>query len=338
MDPREHVLEALSLRPSETPPVAIFTQSATVGQMEAVGAYWPQAHSDPAAMARLGCAQAELFGFESVRVPFDITAEAERLGCGVDLGTEKDIPSISDRAYLVDTYVGTLPSPDGLMSPSEFIEGGRPKTIMKAVELAASRFGATYPVCAGMLGPVTLLSQLIGAENLAISTLLEPDWADSWCTRLSGICGTYSRALCDSGADVITVVEGVASPDVIDPSSFEGLCGKHLHDLVPQEAKSILHICGSTEPILGEIATSGMDAFSPDPKVDPHTAMRVLEGRMALCGAVDPVGTLLFGTPEQVVHEARRYAEIGYHVIAPGCGLAPETPDTNLKALSAALR
>lgn len=69
MNSRERVMEALSGDRPEVPPVAIFTQSATESMMEATGARWPEAHTDPERMAALGCAQAELFGFEAVRVP-----------------------------------------------------------------------------------------------------------------------------------------------------------------------------------------------------------------------------------------------------------------------------
>ncbi len=338
MTPRERVLEALSRNTPDVPPVAILTQSATVGMMERTGACWPEAHSDPGMMARLGCAQAELFGFESVRVPFDITAEAERLGCVVRMGTREDIPSISSRALDFDPFSDTYPDTGMLMSPSEFVSGGRPAVVAEAVRIASGLWGDTHPVCAGMLGPVSLLAQLAGAETMALSTILNPGWTGRWCSALAGIQRGYAELLRDSGADIVTVVEGVASPDVLDPSFYDRLSGSHMRGIVPSGIKSVLHICGTTYPILKDIGSSGVDAFSPDPVMDPE---RVLEGvgdGIAVAGAVDPVGTLLFGDPGKVRDEARRFSDSGYHLIAPGCGLAPLTPDSNLEALAGAFR
>ncbi len=338
MTSRERVLEALSRNTPDIPPVAILTQSATVGMMDRTGASWPEAHSDPERMARLGCAQAELFGFESVRVPFDITAEAERLGCEVRMGTREDIPSITRRAYGFDPFSDDFPDIDDLMSPSEFVSGGRPTMVAEAVRIASGNWGDTHPVCAGMLGPVSLLGQLASTETMAVSTMLEPGWTERWCSALAGIQEEYAKLLRDSGADIITVVEGVASPDVLDPSFFDRLSGSHMRGMLPSGIKSVLHICGTTDPILGMVGSSGVDAFSPDPCMDPRKVLEGVGDRVAVAGAVDPVNTLLFGDPGKVRDEARMFSEAGYHLITPGCGLAPLTPDANLGALAGAFR
>lgn len=336
MTPRERILEALSGNRPEIPPVGIFTQSATVGMMETLGSPWPLAHTNANKMAALGCAQAEEFGFGTIRVPFDITAEAERLGCGVEMGSMKDAPSISSRVIPDSPMDGPLPDVD-LMSPSEFVSGGRPMVIDRALRLCSESIGDTHAIVGSLLGPVSLLGQMMGAENMAMATLLCPEWAERMCTRLSAILAEYGKAQRDAGADVITMVESVASPDVLDPANYWRLSGSRFSGIMPKGVKSVLHICGSTEPILEDITRTGADAMSPDSKVSPSDVRSAL-GNMAVVGAVDPVGTLLLGTPAKVRTEARMYADAGYAVIAPGCGLAPLTPDANLMALANAFR
>ena len=61
---KDRVLDALSGDRPDDAPVAVFTQSSTLSQMDAVDAPWPIAHSDPERMARLGSAQADMFGFD----------------------------------------------------------------------------------------------------------------------------------------------------------------------------------------------------------------------------------------------------------------------------------
>ena len=76
MTPRERVLAAMKQEKLDRPPVAVFTQSATIDQMDALNIYWPEAHSNAKIMCELGAAQATVFGFEAVRSSFCLTAEA----------------------------------------------------------------------------------------------------------------------------------------------------------------------------------------------------------------------------------------------------------------------
>ena len=76
MTPRERVLAAMKQEKLDRPPVAVFTQSATIDQMDALNIYWPEAHSNAKMMCELGAAQATVFGFEAVRSSFCLTAEA----------------------------------------------------------------------------------------------------------------------------------------------------------------------------------------------------------------------------------------------------------------------
>jgi uroporphyrinogen-III decarboxylase len=57
--------------------------NSTVYQMEKTGASYPFAHQDPDKMARLAESIHTLFGFQGIRVPFDLCVEAEALGCEI---------------------------------------------------------------------------------------------------------------------------------------------------------------------------------------------------------------------------------------------------------------
>ncbi|MDO5861375.1 MAG: MtaA/CmuA family methyltransferase [Thermoplasmata archaeon] len=338
MDSRDRIMEALSGKAQDTPPVAIFTQSSTIGQMEATGASWPEAHRDPERMAKLGCAQAEIFGFESVRVPFDITAEAERLGCGVDLGTIDNPPFITSRVVTGDPCEGTLSELD-LMDLSEYVSGGATAAVVEAVSLSAKRMAGKVAVCGGMLGPMGLLGQLMSVESLALASFMDPEWIRRSSSTLSALQAEYAKAMKDAGADVLLIVESEAGADIIDPSGYNDFSGSFMRSIIPSgDVKTVLHMCGSCEPILGEIADCGVDALSPDQKVPAETIIEGLGGRIAVAGSVDPVGTLLLGGPDKIRKESRMYAEAGYEVIAPGCGIAPNTSNTNMRAFAGAFR
>ncbi len=60
-----------------------------------------------------------------------------------------------------------------------------------------------------------------------------------------------------------------------------------------------------------------------------------LRTRQALVGGVDELGTLLSGSPEQVLQEARTALEMAGDrlLLTPGCAINPKTPAANLRAL-----
>ena len=127
MTPRERVLAAMKKESLDRPPAAIFTQSATLAQMDACGAAWPEAHKSAELMAKLGAAQADYDGFECVRAPFCLTAETERLGATVAVDKRDANPMVKKHPFKFDPMTGEYDDPASvLMSPEEFLQGGRP--------------------------------------------------------------------------------------------------------------------------------------------------------------------------------------------------------------------
>lgn len=51
-----------------------------IDAMKIKNIYWPEAHRDSYLMAELSATSIELFGFNTVNVPFDMAIEAEALG------------------------------------------------------------------------------------------------------------------------------------------------------------------------------------------------------------------------------------------------------------------
>lgn len=332
MTPKEHVLEALARSGDGELPVSIFTQSATYGIMDRIGVSWPAAHTDPDAMCRLGSAQADLFGFESVRAPFCVTPEAERLGCTVDLGTDRRGPMVRSSPFHLDPFSGECSDPAELMSASEFPEGGRLSVIREAARLMSGSH-PDHPVIIGAMAPMTIMTMLFGAESMVLGSMMQRDAIRRWVTRLYPMVRSYVDALADDGADIILLNEGSATPDVISPDMFMDLTGNDMTVTMSGFRNPwVLHICGSVEPILGDMASTGADGLSFEGSVDPSLA-RERAPDTALVGNVGPIDPLLTGGPDDVRRAAKRSADAGVDIIAPGCGVPPATTDANLQAL-----
>ena len=340
MTPRDRVLAAMNKESLDRPPVAIFTQSATLGQMEKVGAAWPEAHKDAELMAKLGAAQAEMFGFECARAPFCLTAEAERLGCNVAVDKKDASPMIKTHPYHFDPMMGEYADPAELMSPEEFITGGRPAEAIKAMEILAKTHGETLAIVAGNTGPFTLTGNLINTENMVFGMMMAPEEVDKWVAAVNPIVAAYTQALLAAGADVVQCSEPSASTDMLAPDMFEGASGKYVKtSLAPSKDKyTVLHICGDTYPIIGFMGDTGVTGLSVEEKVAPEKAIEANNGKAVMVGNVGSVRPLFQGTPAEVEEGAKRSAAAGFGVISSGCGIAVATPDENMQALVNAIK
>jgi uroporphyrinogen-III decarboxylase len=105
--------------------------------------------------------------------------------------------------------------------------------------------------------------------------------------------------------------------------------------LLAMGARSRLHICGNTRPILGLLGKVGCDV------VDLDSLAPLAEGRAAmgphqvLLGNLDPVRVLRNGTPEEVYAAAAEcHRQAGnFFIVSAGCEVPRDTPDENLHAL-----
>ena len=339
MTPRERVLAAMKQEKLDRPPVAVFTQSATVGEMENCGAAWPEAHSDAKLMAKLGAAQATYFGFEAVRSSFCLTAEAERLGCVVDPGKINSTPMIKKHPFKFDAMEDVYDEPN-LLDPEEFLKGGRPAVILEATKLLKEQYGNEYAVIGGNTGPFTLAGHMVSTENLVFGIMMDPDMVVKWIDAVNPIVKAYTQALADAGADIIQMSEPSSSTDLLSPDMFTEYSGRYVKESLAsvQGADSVLHICGDTSEIIPLMADTGVTGISVEEKVDSAEAVRIAAGRVACVGNVGVVNPLLQGTPEDCAAAAKRIAEAGFNVISPGCGLSALIKDENLFALVKAIK
>ena len=314
MTPRERVLAAMKKESLDRPPAAIFTQSATLSQMDACGAAWPEAHKSAELMAKLGAAQADYDGFECVRAPFCLTAETERLGATVAVDKRDANPMVK-------------------MSPEEFLQGGRPAEAIKAMGLLKKSHGEKYAVVAGNTGPFTLTGNLVSAESIVFGMMMDPDQVAKWVAAVNPIVKAYTNALLDAGADVVQCSEPSASVDMLAPDMFETASGQYVREsLAPgQDRYTVLHICGDTTQILEPMVAAKTTGISIEEKVDSFKAVEMVGKKTVLVGNVGSVRPLFQGTPEEVVPAVKHSMDAGFDVISSGCGIAVATPDANMK-------
>ena len=332
MNTKREIVDVFDDQPGDgCPPPAVFTQTGTAGQMRACGAFWPEANFEADKMEALSLQFSKQFGFATARVPYCLTVEAERLGATIFQGRDNSQPSVSGSPFMTDDMVPG-PVPDDMISPEEFVSGGRCAMVAE-VARRIMRDHEDLFVTAGMQDPACVAGQILGTENMMMGYMLEPDVVRSWVDAMVPYTCEYGRLLSEN-ADNVTII-GAANTDVFTPEMYADLTEAQLRRTISSISSfKTIHSCGNSYEMIDSLVTLGADGLSLEASHETEMYMGKVAGRCKMFGTVNPVQTLLMGTPSDVVSEAKRSADAGFDIITPECGVPPMTPDDNLLALS----
>ncbi len=310
-------------------PAICVTQTGTVDLMDACGAAWPEAHEDPEKMATLAEAAHNIIGFEAVRVPFDITAEAEFFGCGIKPSTREQQPSVISHV---------INKAEDLEDHRDYdITTGRVGRIAQAVKILADKYGEELPIIGSMIGPFSLAQHLTG-DSWFMTIMTDQEFGLKAMEFTTDFCIEYAKNQVANGADTLSLIDPTASYQLIGDQfynmfvvPFHKKIADAMHEL---NVPVVLHICGDTTEGLELMEASGVDAISIDQNVDVATAVSKVD-KALIVGNLDPVNCLWNKTPEEVKAESAKVLEaLGDRgLLAPGCGIVSKTPTENLQAM-----
>ncbi len=327
MNSRERVFAVLNHRTPDRMPCFGANSTATYEQMKETGAFWPEAHEQAEAMARLAMAAHTVLGFDAVRVPFCQTIEAEALGCHIKPGGSEGIPGILHP-----------PTPYGLDDrpefPEDFLERGRIPELIQAVKIIKTEMGDKVPIIGGIIGPFTIAGSLLDIVPTLKATFKTPEKLRPFLEIGEQAGTTLANALIEAGADIIACEDMTASPELIAPQTYKDYEVKYqTRQFEAIAVPKILHICGRIEHIIHWMAETGADVLSLEPKVDLNNARAKCNRDTIFMGGVDTVTTLLMNDADEVRQACEKAMAEGIQILAPGCAVAPGTPTDNLRSM-----
>lgn len=327
---KTRLLAALEGKPVDKTPVCSVTQTGIVELMDEVGAPWPESHTNPELMAKLAIANHELSGLEAVRVPYCLTVLVEAMGCEINMGTKNRQPSVTGHPYPKDL--------EGASIPEDLLQRGRIPAVLEAIKIIREKLGPDVPIIGGMEGPITVASDLVSVKSFMKWSIKKTDLFEQALDLATEAAIKYANAMVEAGADVISVADPVASPDLMSPDSFKKFLKARLQKFSSSvNSVTVLHICGNVNPILSDMADCGFEGLSVEEKIgSPKKAKEVIGDRARFVGNISSPFTLLPGPVDKIKAEAKQALEEGVDVLAPGCGIAPMTPLENIKAMVAA--
>lgn len=291
---------------------------------------------DPRAIARSFIRSVETYGYDGIVMDVDTATLAACVGVPVDdPGDEPARCSAGCIQDLEDVFSLDPPDIDGCMRAQVWLE---------AVERLREYFGheilirgnadqAPFSLAGMMRSPQEWMIDLTDASNrTAVFQLLE------YCT---GATIRFIELMSEAGAHMTSNGDSPAGPEMISPEMyrtfalpFEKRVAEKAHRL---HLPYVLHICGSTEPILEDMLTSAADGLELDHKTDGARARSIIRDRCVFIGNIDPVGILARGTIRQVEKQTRNildaFSETSRFVLNAGCAIPADTPPENIRAL-----
>ena len=121
----------------------------------------------------------------------------------------------------------------------------------------------------------------------------------------------------------------------MSPDSFKNVLQSRLQKFSSDvNSVTVLHVCGNVNPILDYMADCGFEGLSVEEKIGSvKKAKEVIGDRARFVGNVSSPFVLLPGPVDKIKEECKRALEEGVDVLAPGCGIAPMTPVSHIKAM-----
>lgn len=195
------------------------------------------------------------------------------------------------------------------------------------------------------VGPYSLAAMIMGAQDAAMATILQPRELHELCMLATETIHEYVGMLIRSKADLIVILEPTAV--MLGPDQFWEFSGRYVKHLVEsyREASIIYHTCGNTMHLIEKMAASGVCGLSLDSKekgVDLVNVAKRIPERTLVIGNVSTTHTLYYGTPVEVKTEVLELLEqmepFWNFILSTACDIPQETPVENIHAFMEAAR
>lgn len=330
----ERVMAAVALERQDRVPVI----AQVFGHAAAVTGVPLEAYiRDGELVARCQLEALERYGYDAVFTVMDVNVETEAMGSILRYRRNQystiDAYALS-RQNELDTL--TLPDPE---------KDGRMPEMVKALRILRRELKNEVLVTGCVMGPMTLVTQLLGAEPALYMAIDEPERFGRLIDFATDVAIRFGTAQIEAGAHLPVVFDPAASPAVIPRQFFRELVLPHLKRLFTSlkgagAAANWLHIAGPAGPILAFFPDAGVDIANFDYEIAPQAAQAELPGT-CLDGNIKSISFVESGADE-IEAEAEgllaAFAGRGGYILSSGCEIPPESKPENVAAMVMAAR
>ncbi len=287
-------------------------------------------------LARCQIQALNYYGYDAVFALMDVNVEAEALG---------SVPEYRVNQYpFIKTYAGDSIDPDHTPLPDPR-QAGRMPELLKAARILRREVGDDILVVGCVTGPITLVSQLLGAEKTLYLAIDEPAQFARLMDFATEVVIHFGQAQLEAGVHLPIVFDPFSTPDVIPAQFYREFVLQHLTKVFAafKEEGAVanwLHTAGPAQSILPFYPRAGVDIANIDYCVNPVEAMEILP-EICFDGNIRPLA-FIEDEPGEIADEASRllqlFAKRGGFILSSGCEIPPESKPENIKAMVMAAR
>lgn len=276
----------------------------------------------------------ERYGYDAVFALMDVNVETEAMGSTLRYRANQ-YPVVESYVLHKGAEIGSLQVPDPRRT-------GRMPEILNAVHLLRRSLGDDVAVVGCVLGPLTLATQLMGAETALLLAIDDPAQFALLLDLAMEVVGCFGTAQIEAGAHLLMVFDPSASPDMVPHQffrEFELPRLRRMFDLFRRAGSMAnwLHIAGPVDRILPLYGKMDVNIANFDYCVAPSVAQNALPG-VCLNGNLKPLD-FVDGTPDQIAASSGELMDVfasrkGF-ILSSGCEIPPEAKPENVAAMVA---
>lgn len=210
--------------------------------------------------------------------------------------------------------------------------------------------GDAFSLHGEITSPFDYYLDLLGHQSGLLSILLEPEPAKEILRWFTGLIQELAVEMCSTGIDAIKISSPFAGSGFISPETYRAFVlpfeGKIAQAVRSRGVHIYTHTCGAISDrleLLFDAGVSGIECLDPPPlgNVELADAKRRIGARGFIKGNIDSVNTLLSGSREQILEDARMRIETGKEgggfILSTACSVAPYVEREKLRLLCEAV-
>ena len=329
---RERVLKLFAKEPIDRMPCFSGMSMVTVPAIEDLGLSFSEIHFTAENMAGSAMKSMEIFGFDAAVVPYDMGVLPEALGLGVKIYDD-------GRSLTFPTVPKKWDTADEVKIPDDYLKLGRMPVVDDAIKILKEKVGESHAVGTWIFGPFTLACQLVDLKVFMKMTKKQPERTKELLDMLTLFLMDLANHYREIGADYITIREMSSGSDLISPRMWGPLVQPNLQKLFDAiSSPKVLHICGTTGPIIEMMNECGADALSVDNKNILAESRKKIGDDVLLFGDYHGFELTSGASLEEIDQAIGNCIESGVDAVWPGCDIWPEVKEENLQAINNRIR
>jgi hypothetical protein len=208
------------------------------------------------------------------------------------------------------------------------------------------RAGHEYSVHGEVTSPFDYFLDLCGYQEGLMALVVDPGKCRQILGHFARLVQELAESMCATGVDAIKVSSPFAGSGFISPDFYATFVlpyeGQIVQAVRARGTPIYLHTCGAIGDRLDlmlQSGASGLECLDPPPlgNVELEDAFNLLGGKAFIKGNIDSVNTLLRGTRQAIVADARERVRMGKaaggFILSTACSIAPAVPAEHIVLL-----